>query len=224
MRSQGSSMSRSSMGIVAATIVLGCVVAMLPAQESSRRTAAKYRPSPGSAPAERPSLTPLNPADADLPPVVTPPARSATSATRSNYAPQQLESPPSELSPAASLIPQDPASNQAISPRALAAPAESAPADLDEGRLHSVLKRPRPLAPEATAPAPPPSLSPLPSSTVASPSNSIVPLLSESSRRSVTTSEAPSTSAAAAGSSSSGTAARPAQNTSASSKSAALKV
>src|SRR5262249_55504551 len=81
-----------------------------------------------------------------------------------------------------------------------------------------------PLAPEATAPAPPPSLSPLPSSTVASPSNSIVPLLSESSRRSVTTSEAPSTSAAAAGSSSSGTAAPPAQNTSASSKSAALKV
>src|SRR5262245_41800140 len=200
MRSQGSSMSRSSMGIVAATIVLGCVVAMLPAQESSRRTAAKYRPSPSSAPAERPSLTPLNPADADLPPVVTPPARSATSPTRSNYAPQQLESPPSELSPAASLIPQDPASNQAISPGALAAPAESAPAtDLDDGRLHSVLKRPRPLAPEATAPTPPPSLSPLPSSTVASPSNSIVPLLSESSRRSVTTSEPPSTSAAAAG-------------------------
>lgn len=221
-------MSRSSMGIVAATIVLGCVVAMLPAQESSRRTAAKYRPSASSAPAERPSLTPLNLADADLPPVVTPPARSATSATRSNYAPQQLESPPSELSPAASLIPQDPASNQAISPGALAAPAESASADLDESRLHSVLKRPRPLAPEATAPAPPPSLppslSPLPSSTVASPSNSIVPLLSESSRRSVTTSEPPSTSAAAAGSSSSGTAARPAQNTSASSKSAALKV
>src|SRR5262245_50139733 len=140
MRSQGSFMSRSSMGIVAATIVLGCVVAMLPAQESSRRTASKYRPNSSGAPAERPSLTPLNPSDADLPPVVTPPARSAISSTRSNYAPQQLEPPPGELSPAASLLPQDPVSNQATTPGTLAAPAESAPAELDDSGLHSVLK------------------------------------------------------------------------------------
>ena len=47
------------MAVVAGLVVLGCVVALLPAQESSRRTASKYRLSPpGSPAAERPSLTP----------------------------------------------------------------------------------------------------------------------------------------------------------------------
>src|SRR3954469_11285803 len=151
-------MSRSSMGIVAGLIVLGCVVAMLPAQESSRRTATKFRPNSTGGPAERPSLAPLNPADGDLPPVVNAPARSAPSATHSNYMPaQQPEGPPSELSPAATIIPQDQVGSQNLGPSTSAAPADSSGAELDDSRLHSVLKRPRPLVPEVTAPPPQPS-------------------------------------------------------------------
>src|SRR3954469_13226767 len=106
-------MSRSFMGIVAGLVVLGCVVAMLPAQESSRRTATKFRSS-SSGPAERPSLAPLNAADAELPPVVNAPARSAPSTTRGNYVPAQpLEAAANEQS-AASPVPQDPVGSQAV--------------------------------------------------------------------------------------------------------------
>src|SRR5439155_12119329 len=113
-------MSRTSMGIVAGLLVLGCVVAMLPAQESSRRTASKYRPSTTGGPAERPSLAPLNPADAELPPVVTPPNRPVSTSTRSSFVPaeQQLEAAPSEQPPAAfgpaatAGVPQDPVAPQ----------------------------------------------------------------------------------------------------------------
>src|SRR5438132_2200803 len=94
-------MSRTSMGIVAGLLVLGCVVAMLPAQESSRRTATKYRPATTGGPGERPSLAPLNPADADLPPVVQAPNRPAPSSTRSSFVPGEQQLDASEQSPAA---------------------------------------------------------------------------------------------------------------------------
>src|SRR5690242_6684379 len=58
-------MSRTTIATVTGLIMLGCVVALLPAQESSRRTAGKYRMTPSGVPAversaaEPPPLTPL---------------------------------------------------------------------------------------------------------------------------------------------------------------------
>src|SRR5439155_7329301 len=134
-------MSRTSMGIVAGLIVLGCVVAMLPAQESSRRTASKYRPTTNGAPGERPSLAPLNPAEADLPPIVAPPGRPAPSSTRSSFVPgeQQLEATSGGQSPSGMAVPQDPTATQPASSSAAATTADSAAAELDDSRLHSVL-------------------------------------------------------------------------------------
>src|SRR5688572_25299166 len=66
-------MSRTTMSIVAGIVVLGFVVAMLPAQESSRRTAKNRSNFPGTAP-ERPNLSPVAP-EAELPPIVTSPGR-----------------------------------------------------------------------------------------------------------------------------------------------------
>src|SRR6478672_2653638 len=58
-------MSRTTTATLTGLIMLGCVVALLPAQESSRRTASKYRMTPSGTPtversaAEPPPLTPL---------------------------------------------------------------------------------------------------------------------------------------------------------------------
>jgi uncharacterized repeat protein (TIGR01451 family) len=174
-------MSRSSSGIVAGLVVLGCVVAMLPAQDSSRRTASKYRPNAVGAPAERPSLAPLDPAEADLPPVVNAPARSATSSTRSNFVPApQADIPTSDQLPPSTAVPQDPVGTHSIGAPHSSPAADAPAADLDDTRLHSVLKRPRPLAQEAVPPGPPPSLSPAPSHSVTSvPGSSLGPQLHE---------------------------------------------
>src|SRR5213596_2641618 len=71
-------MSRTTIAISTGLIVLGCVVAWLPAQDSSRRAVPKNRLSNPANPApaeERPSLTPPSGFSGDFPPTTTPPAK-----------------------------------------------------------------------------------------------------------------------------------------------------
>src|SRR5439155_4562733 len=91
-----------------------------------------------------------------------------------------------------------------------AAAADSAAADLDDSRLHSVLKRARPVAPEAAA------LPPQQSPPITPPA--------ELPRRNITTITPSASPPGRSSASTSATAARTTANTSATSKSAALKV
>jgi uncharacterized repeat protein (TIGR01451 family) len=139
-------MSRRVTIIVAAVMGLGCIVAMLPAQESSRRTASKYRSDASGAPGTtavgtRPNLSP--PAgDPELGTVN--PARGksefGTGVTQELIAPPP-SSPPSRF-PGGGFQPLD-----------AGAASESAPvADGDGGRMRSILKRAEPSATEERAP------------------------------------------------------------------------
>jgi hypothetical protein len=123
-------MSRTTISMVAGLMVLGGVVALLPAQESSRRTATKNRgTAPGGTTYERPGLTPT-PGDSEYLPASKPPTQ-----------------PPSELS-----------GSQSFATEALPADAAQS-AELNDSQLRSVLKRAKSQAiPESPAPqAPPPS-------------------------------------------------------------------
>jgi uncharacterized repeat protein (TIGR01451 family) len=136
-------MSRTSQAIVAGFALLGCIVALVPAQESSRlaapessrlaaqessrRTASKYKPTTAEG-GERTSLAPLNPSDADLPPVVPPPTQPA-----GGWLPSATTSP---ADTAAQATPPSGTSN--IEPGTL----NATNSDLDDTRLRSVLKRP----------------------------------------------------------------------------------
>jgi hypothetical protein len=111
------------MAIISGLLALGCVVAWLPAQESSRRTANKARGTvEDSAP---PSLLPDG---GNLPPIVppptSPPSGAGTSNLRSQYSPigQQLTRERAEQSPATL---DDTAASDAA----------------DDSQLRSVLKR-----------------------------------------------------------------------------------
>jgi len=150
-------MSRTTIGMLTVLVALGCVVAWLPAQESSRRTAMKNRPSGTVEKSERPSLAPLNPpSEENLPPIVSPPGR----APSSRYTPveTQSNSAASEQVPAASastgLVPRDPAMQIPAATANTAVGVESGAAvDLEDGGMHSVLKRPKPAAPAESPPA-----------------------------------------------------------------------
>src|SRR5262245_18548401 len=153
-------MSRTTMTMLAGLMALGCIVAMLPAQESSRRTASKYKPgaNPWPSGGERQSLSP--PPGASLPPVV--PAQ-PQSGGRSEYS---VFGPPASINESATSesIPADPNSgppSTAAFDAAVAAgeqfPANEAATEVDGSQLHSVLKRPAPptsYQPSAPATAP----------------------------------------------------------------------
>jgi uncharacterized repeat protein (TIGR01451 family) len=131
-------MSRTTMATISGLLTLGCVVAWLPAQESSRRTANKTRASVEES--TPPSLLP----DGNLPPIVppptSPPGGTATGNLRSQYSPigQQLTREGAEQSPATL---DDAAAVDAA----------------DDSQLRSVLKRSGP----ASVAAPPPALAPV---------------------------------------------------------------
>src|SRR5262245_1055320 len=229
-------MSRTSMGIVAGVILLGFVVAMLPAQESSRRTA-KYRP--GSQPAERPNLSPGS--EADLPPIVMPSGRlmpPPANATR-------LSDPRNSYNPAGQLSEQPATSDSGTSASALVPPdtvpsveqsvisEPAARTDPDDNRLHSVLKRsPQPGSLEQQGEARPPASDKTGDVGIAQPTElpaNVSPaagLVGELPRRPTSTITSQSMSAATATRMSSGanSSAKPVQNITATSKSAALKV
>jgi hypothetical protein len=210
-------MSRTTMSMVAGLLVVGCVVALLPAQESSRRTASKYRlATPGAPGTERPSLAPVNPADGDLPPVANSHASSSSSAggaanTRSPYSPigQQLTREYVEQSPAAT-------GDNAVASEPAAAADAAALNDIDESHLHSVLKRAK--VPAMFEPAAPPA-APSQMQAESSAGSGDLPRRGIPALPPTTAPAAPARSVNA-----SAAAARPGQNVSAVGKSAALKV
>src|SRR4051812_34369089 len=106
-------MSRTSTAIVAGITLLGCIVALVPAQESSRRTASKYKPTSAADAGERTSLAPLNPSEPALPPVVPPPTQPAAAA--SGWAPAS----PAPLNPAAQQNPLPPGEGLTAEPGTL---------------------------------------------------------------------------------------------------------
>jgi Domain of unknown function DUF11 len=139
-------MSRSAVVIITGLMVVGSVVALLPAQESSRRTASKYRPGnppPPETSSESSQLGSLP----GLAPIVSSAGRPAPGAS-ANALPV-TDNPPPALSQGFRSDPrQFTSDSRAYSPAAKPAPAaESAlpsePAD-DMSQLHSVLKRNRP--------------------------------------------------------------------------------
>jgi uncharacterized repeat protein (TIGR01451 family) len=119
------------MVIVAAVTGLGCLAALLPAQESSRRTASKYRSEYPGGTSGRPNLSPPA-AETTLPPIVS------SRGKPGGEAPAQFPGafPAQETSEAG----------------------DAPSTELDDGRLKSVLKRPRSEAAEMGQPAmlPPP--------------------------------------------------------------------
>jgi uncharacterized repeat protein (TIGR01451 family) len=134
-------MSRTTIAVVAGLMVLGCVVAMLPAQESSRRTATKNRGSAqGGSTYERPSLTPP-PNDSEYVPAAMPQTR-----------------PPAEFSGSQPFGANNGEQSVAGDP--------AQPAELNDSQLRSVLKRakaptiPEPPAPQSLAPQSPAPQSP----------------------------------------------------------------
>src|SRR5439155_15478021 len=110
-------MSRTTIATVGGLIMLGCVVAWLPAQESSRRTATKYRMTPSGVPT-------VERAAAEPPPVTPPtqrtfdPAAAPASSFQAEIAGQAAEK--------------------------LAGADAAPPAETDDSQLHSVLKRGKP--------------------------------------------------------------------------------
>lgn len=217
-------MSRSTSAIVASIAILGCIVAILPAQESSRRNASKYKPGTATESPERPNLSPPTslregeaPAEPQLPPIV--PARPDASNSRSQFVPagQALESTgsPAATAPLGAGLPTSPTSTDA------------AASDLDDTRLRSVLKRPQ-SAPAVETPARsasegnPPSAPP---STAVSPPTAAPPELP---RRTTTnnsaTTHSPLTTRHSPAEPPGRSSARVPQSTSSTSKSAALKV
>ena len=99
-------MSRFTVVLVAGLMVVGCVVALLPAQESSRRTASKFRATPEDASytAESPpqavalpALPPTQPESFE-PPAGLPPLSAPTSKP-STEVPSSIQSPAEGLTP-----------------------------------------------------------------------------------------------------------------------------
>jgi len=142
------------MWILAGLFSLGGIVALLPAQESARRTASRFRevnPSPpGSAPQPMapPSLSPPAATDGGSLPG---PSGHSTSVLRSPFAGSQSAAGGlSEGPPAAGEVPADASASE---PQHL--PEATLAAPTDEQGLHSVLKRNRPPV-LYESPAPPP--------------------------------------------------------------------
>ena len=131
-------MSRRMHGIVAAVLALGYFAAMLPAQESSRRTASKYRFDMPGATNSRPNLSP---------PVGDPEFGDSRVQTTSNAA-----ATPGQYGPAKSGAPGQFPGGSYPAPDQLS-PADNSPAELEDGRLRSILKRPKASAPEEGPPA-----------------------------------------------------------------------
>src|SRR5262245_61422091 len=110
-------MSRTAMVLLAGLAVVGCVVALLPAQESSRRTASKYRS--GSEPPPRPT-------EAGPPPrSLIPPAAAPESLLPPNMLPanlqQQLQAASQQVTQEMAVAPTPPAAPSAFAPAALQA-------------------------------------------------------------------------------------------------------
>jgi len=154
---------------VAGLVVVGTVVAILPAQESSRRTASKYRSgAPAAAlPADPTALLPIA-VPPGLAPIVTPfdaPAATAQPGLPPTSMPSaegyQPASPPageirgSAFVPEAAPLPVEPAALETTA-TAGEVPTTEPPAG-DEGPLRSVLKRTRPPIVAETSAALPPS-------------------------------------------------------------------
>jgi hypothetical protein len=130
-------MARTSIGIVTLLGIFGCLVSMVPAQESSRRTA-KYRTDSPAISGVRPNLSPP-PAESEFPAASG--ARAITEA-----APEPL-TPPATIPLGQSSAGMLPATGQQNA-------TELAPsAELEDGRLRSVLKRPRTVLPDEAVPA-----------------------------------------------------------------------
>ena len=175
-------MSRTAMVIVAGLVVAGSVVAMLPAQESSRRPS-KFRT--GAEPIPLPTEpAPLLPAEipAEPAPIVTPnsivtphavPAEAAMSQPGGReFMPTTM--PPPAVAPAESAylppqplptalqtgaqpapLPTEPAPIQNEAPPVTAPPSAEQPAPFDDSQTRSVLKKARPPIIEQTAAGPP---------------------------------------------------------------------
>jgi hypothetical protein len=162
-------MSRTAMLVIAGLVAAGCVVAWLPAQESSRRTASKYRPgSDYTPPPSEPALAPIVSPAAVAPTAATPPNRlptgnleeqlqasaAAVAQELSGEAPSEPSSfvppadlPPATLPPAPSAYapsPFPPSEGAAAAGEPAAAREESFQQPDENGELRSVLKRNRP--------------------------------------------------------------------------------
>jgi Domain of unknown function DUF11 len=133
-------MSRTTIATIIGLLALGCVVAWLPAQESSRRTAAKYRPAPSG------SITEGIPPDGMLAPVVTPSGRPSTSGESQSRISAGLRSQYPAPGPL-------PTGDDGQPLEQLPAGDAGSGSELDDSQLHSVLKRGRPGAP-AELPSP----------------------------------------------------------------------
>lgn len=158
-------MSRSVVVVIAGLIGVSSIVALLPAQESSRRTASKFRPGYPSQPAATGVPANLAPTPG-LAPVVTPSGRFVPGGARSAPAPTAQESgpaiPPSGFSSDARQFSAD---SGAFSPsdasEPVAVPSDpTGESEAEVSQLHSVLKRNRPAviyespAPQPAAPSP----------------------------------------------------------------------
>src|SRR5437588_8007901 len=110
-------MSRTTIAMVGGLMVLGCVVAWLPAQESSRRTAGKYRMTPSGVPT-------VEPPAGELPPTTLPTQRAF-----------ELAAPGGNSS-------QFEVTGQSAGQAAGSDAAQ--PSDADDSQLRSVLKRGKP--------------------------------------------------------------------------------
>ena len=174
-------MTRSVVVIIAGLLCVGSIVALLPAQESSRRTASKFRPGyqPQSAASGEPAgLAPLP----GLAPVVTPSGRFMPGGMRSMPGSTAEEAGPVSSPGGFKSDPrQFSADSGAFSPSdngeaATAAPDTAGESDADASQLHSVLKRNRPAviyespAPQSAAPPPFAPSSSAPSSSALPPS------------------------------------------------------
>lgn len=185
-------MSRSVKSIVAAALGMGCFVGLLSAQESSRRMASKYRSDTPSVTNSRPNLSP---------PVGDPEVGGHRPLSTTSAAPGQF-----------------PGGNYPV-PEQLS-PADSPPAELEDSRMRSILKRPKASAQEMEPPATLPPTTPVPPSSNSTFSNELL-------RRadvSPSNNSPPSPFANASRSVAPPTTSRPGQAISASNRTAALRV
>src|SRR6478752_4743919 len=199
-------MSRRINGIVAAVLGLGCFVTILPAQESSRRTASKYRSETPVGATSRPNLSPPV-GDPEFAPGVSR-GRTATSAPASQE----------QFAPATNGAPGQFPGGKYPAPEQLTPADGGPPAELEDGRLRSILKRPRTGVPEEGQPATLPPTAPTLPPTSPSVSNELLRRV-ESGPNSSAGVFAPSNPSRSAP-----TASRPGQAIAASNRNAALRV